>query len=114
MIKICDFGWSTICQEARQTFCGTPLYLSPELLLQQNYNTKIDIWSIGVLGFELLFGRVPFEIRNQSDFTKIINDEVIFPPHNVSEEAKSFLKGCLKKDPDARLSIGEVIEHSFM
>jgi len=47
----------------RGTFCGTPLYVSPELLKRQNYNNKIDVWSIGILTYELLFGRVPFEIQ---------------------------------------------------
>lgn len=57
----------------RQTFCGTPLYVSPELLKRKNYNNKIDVWSIGVLTYELLFGRVPFEIVSEKDFVKIVN-----------------------------------------
>lgn len=60
MIKICDFGWSTISETLRQTFCGTPLYISPELLQRKDYDNKIDIWSIGILAYELIFGKVPF------------------------------------------------------
>lgn len=47
----------------RGTFCGTPLYVSPELLKRKNYNNKIDVWSVGILTYELLFGKVPFEIQ---------------------------------------------------
>ena len=74
MIKICDFGWSTVCTTFRDTFCGTPLYISPELLQHKSYGSKVDIWSIGILAYELLFGRVPFEIKRHSDFNKIVQD----------------------------------------
>ena len=72
MVKICDFGWSISSKAMRQTFCGTPLYVSPELLKRKSYNNKIDVWSVGVLTYELLFGRVPFEIVTEKDFIKIV------------------------------------------
>lgn len=56
----------------RGTFCGTPLYVSPELLKRKSYNNKIDVWSVGILTYELLFGRVPFEITTEQDFMKIV------------------------------------------
>lgn len=71
-VKICDFGWSISSKTMRGTFCGTPLYVSPELLKRRNYNNKIDVWSVGVLTYELLFGRVPFEITTEKDFIKIV------------------------------------------
>ena len=50
--KICDFGWSVYCpKEFRNTLCGTPLYLSPEILLGDSYNEKIDSWAIGTLTY---------------------------------------------------------------
>ncbi len=73
LIKICDFGWSISSKTMRETFCGTPLYVSPELLKKKNYNNKIDVWSVGILTYELLFGRVPFEITNEQDFIKIVD-----------------------------------------
>ena len=57
----------------RGTFCGTPLYVSPELLKRKNYNNKIDVWSVGILTYELLFGKVPFEIQTEQDFIKIVS-----------------------------------------
>ncbi len=72
MIKLCDFGWSISSKTMRETFCGTPLYVSPELLKRKNYNNKIDVWSVGILTYELLFGRVPFEITTERDFIKIV------------------------------------------
>lgn len=58
----------------RGTFCGTPLYVSPELLKRKNYNNKIDVWSVGILTYELLFGKVPFEIQTEQDFVKIVRN----------------------------------------
>lgn len=51
MIKICDFGWAIETKIMRETFCGTPLYFSPEILHQKGYNSKVDIWSLGVLTY---------------------------------------------------------------
>lgn len=73
LIKLCDFGWSISTNTMRGTFCGTPLYVSPELLKRNTYNNKIDVWSIGVLTYELLFGKVPFEITTEQDFIKIVS-----------------------------------------
>jgi serine/threonine protein kinase len=47
----------------RSTFCGTPLYLSPELLKGQRYDEKVDLWAIGILAYELFIGNSPFEIN---------------------------------------------------
>jgi len=60
-VKLCDFGWA-VCRgtELRSTFCGTPLYVSPEILKGQLYDEKIDLWAIGILTYELLFGTIPF------------------------------------------------------
>jgi len=73
MIKICDFGWAVHSPLLRGTLCGTPLYTSPEIVSHKPYDSKIDIWSIGVLTYELLYGNIPFEIRHLDDLTKIVS-----------------------------------------
>lgn len=95
-MKICDFGWSISTNVMRGTFCGTPLYVSPQLLKKKRYNNKIDVWSVGILTYELLFGRVPFEIQTEKDFVKIVEDEIKFSKiTKVSQEAKDFILSCL-------------------
>jgi len=72
VIKICDFGWSVYAPLSRGTLCGTPIYASPELVQRKQYDSKLDIWNIGVLTYELLYGRVPFEIRCEEDLQKVV------------------------------------------
>lgn len=59
-IKIIDFGWSNQNDDFRNTYCGTPDYLSPEMILGTGHNEKLDIWTLGVLMYELLSGTPPF------------------------------------------------------
>lgn len=71
-VKICDFGWAVdISDGLRSTFCGTPLYVSPDVLRGDMYDEKIDLWAIGVLTYELLVGKVPFKIVCESDLQKL-------------------------------------------
>jgi serine/threonine protein kinase len=61
-IKLCDFGWATSqinCM--RSTFCGTYEYMAPEMVLENRYDYRIDIWALGVLLYELVHGKAPFQ-----------------------------------------------------
>lgn len=58
----------------RSTLCGTPLYLSPEVLIGDEYNEKIDIWAFGTLVYELFTGDNPFKIKNKFDLKKIVTE----------------------------------------
>ena len=73
--KICDFGWATDCDDNHlcKSYCGTPLYLSPEMVKKQFYGTSVDIWAAGLVFYELLVGRVPFSIWSDQDMDQIVN-----------------------------------------
>lgn len=80
--------------------------MSPELLKRKNYNNKIDVWSVGILTYELLFGRVPFDIVTERDFIKIVEEEIKFSKATqISNDAKDFILICLKKDPRDRYTV---------
>ena len=73
MAKICDFGWSVYCpKEFRTTICGTPIYLSPQILTGKQYNKKIDIWAIGSLAHQLITGEDPFKIKTKEDLVRVV------------------------------------------
>ena len=59
-LKIADFGWSNYDDDLRNTFCGTPDYLSPEMILGNGHSEKLDIWGLGILTYELLHGKPPY------------------------------------------------------
>ena len=60
MAKLCDLGWSAFVESARTTFCGTLDYAPPEIIERKTYDWSVDIWSIGILTYELFIGRAPF------------------------------------------------------
>ena len=120
-IKIADFG---LCKENIQgdkttnTFCGTPEYLAPELLEDNDYGLAVDWWGVGCVLYEMMVGRLPFYNRDQSVlFELILLDQVRFPS-SISQSAKDFLGGLLTKDPMKRLGGGpndveDVKSHQF-
>ena len=75
-----------------KTMCGTLDYLPPEMVRQVEYNSKVDNWTVGVLCYELLVGKPPFEAESQNEtYRKIVNTEYEFPDH-VTERARDLIK----------------------
>ncbi|KAI7903085.1 kinase-like domain-containing protein [Cokeromyces recurvatus] len=97
-LKIADFGWAVYDpRPRRRTFCGTLDYLSPEMVQQKYHNEAVDVWALGVLAYELLVGKAPFENENDSDkvdpeviYKRIIEAKILFPSY-LSSGARQFI-----------------------
>ncbi|XP_058970711.2 protein kinase C iota type-like isoform X1 [Pocillopora verrucosa] len=114
-VKLTDYG---MCKEGLRpgdttsTFCGTPNYIAPEILRGEDYGFSVDWWALGVLMFEMLAGRSPFDVvgsaenpdQNTEDYLfQVILEKPIRIPRSLSVKAASILKGFLNKNPIERL-----------
>lgn len=116
-IKLCDFGFArAIAHDTSllRSIKGTPLYMAPELVQEKPYNYTVDLWSLGVILYELATGRPPFYTdRIVSLIQMIVRDDVAYPSA-MSAEFQTFLKGLLNKDPAQRLKWPEILQHPFI
>ncbi len=73
-IKLCDFGWACKIKqgEMRESICGTPEYMSPEVVLSYGHDFKTDIWSLGILLYELTHGYPPIQINCEKKMRKYL------------------------------------------
>ena len=110
-----DFGWSNYIRNhrIRNTVCGTPLYLPPEMVSETGHNEKADIWCIGVLLFELSTGKVPFEGNDYTTVKYNISRLNISWPSDIEPDIKDLVSKILKKNPNERLSIEKILSHNF-
>ncbi|WKY10369.1 hypothetical protein Q1695_002597 [Nippostrongylus brasiliensis] len=108
-IKIADFG---LCKEEisfgdkTSTFCGTPEYLAPEVLEDNDYGRSVDWWGVGVVMYEMMCGRLPFYSRDHQKLFELIMASELRFPSKLSPEAKQLLTGLLAKVPTQRLGGG--------
>jgi len=114
-LKLADFGWSVHSPNARRsTLCGTLDYLPPEMVMGLPHTDRVDNWSLGVLTYELLVGKPPFEAsQRQQTYKRISKAQITFPRH-VSAVAESFIRRLLRVDPDQRFPISEIFKHPFI
>ncbi|EGR29395.1 protein kinase domain protein [Ichthyophthirius multifiliis] len=109
VLKISDFGWSIYTEEKRMTFCGTLDYVSPEVVQGKDYDFKVDVWSIGILTYEMLVGIIYIYDNNQL-FYYLKYDM----PFYLSYESQDFIKQLLVEDPNKRISIEDVLKHQWI
>ncbi|CAO3684231.1 unnamed protein product [Rhizopus stolonifer] len=108
-IKMADYG---LCKEnmgfghTTGTFCGTPEFMAPEILKEQNYGRAVDWWAYGVLIYEMLLGQSPFRGEDEDEiFDAILEDDILYPI-NMSSDSISICQQLLQRDPNRRLGGG--------
>ena len=117
-IKLCDFGWAKeLTLENRSTFCGTVEYMAPEIVGSENYDYGVDIWSLGILLYELLYGHSPFRADNTKNIIlNIKSHELTYEDKNknISHSCKDLIKKLLNNNPQKRYKIKDILEHPFV
>ena len=116
-LKIADFGWSVHAPNSRRkTLCGTLDYLPPEMVEGSMHDERVDVWSLGVLAYEFLYGTPPFEAAGHSEtYKRILKVDLAFPPTPVvSEPAKDLIRRLLVKAPADRLPLERVLKHPWI
>ncbi|KAK0537256.1 Serine/threonine kinase [Tilletia horrida] len=120
-VKVADYG---LCKEdmwlgsTTRTFCGTPEFMAPEILLEQAYGLAVDWWAFGILIYEMLLGQAPFRGDDEDEiFDAILEDEPLYPIH-MPRDSVSILQKLLTRDPARRLGSGptdaeEIKAHPF-
>ena len=118
-IKMIDFGLSKDYSEGEtmHTMSGSPYYIAPEVFMQK-YNQKIDVWSMGVVLYIMLSGKVPFPGRTEPEIIHNVIKGVFHFNHPafefVSEECKDLIKKCLVKDFTQRYTATQCINHPWI
>ncbi|KAL1990832.1 hypothetical protein VTN49DRAFT_5835 [Thermomyces lanuginosus] len=120
-IKIGDYG---LCKEdmwygsTTSTFCGTPEFMAPEILLDKKYGRAVDWWAFGVLIYQMLLQQSPFRGEDEDEiYDAILADEPLYPIH-MPRDSVSILQKLLTREPELRLGSGptdaqEVMSHAF-
>lgn len=121
IMKIGDFGFarSLTPQGLADTLCGSPYYMAPEIIENQKYDAKADLWSVGAILYQLVIGRPPFDGNSQLQlFQNILaSTEVYFPPAALTELHSDCLDLCrnlLRRNPDERLTFKAFFNHNFL
>ena len=116
--KITDFGFSTIIDKRKKSLSiGSPMYMAPEVISRM-YDSKADIWALGVIAYILLTGKSPFEGKdNDAMFVQIrygiIDKECLSHYTKEGKYVKDFIIKTLNRNPNARHCAAELLQHKW-
>ncbi|KAI9019835.1 hypothetical protein DFJ74DRAFT_139930 [Hyaloraphidium curvatum] len=135
-LKLADFGFARLLpsMSLASTLCGSPLYMAPEILRHERYDAKADLWSVGIVLYEMVTGRVPFRARNHVELLKRIEsgksghvkwpDEqssspqssssrhaFLDPDARIADDLKDLVRRLLRREPSERMTFDEFFAH---
>ncbi|XP_074088823.1 serine/threonine-protein kinase ULK3 isoform X4 [Macrotis lagotis] len=118
-LKLADFGFAQHMSpwDEKHVLRGSPLYMAPEMVCRRQYDARVDLWSVGVILYEALFGQPPFASKSFTELEeKIRSNRVIELPTRpqLSRNCRDLLRRLLERDPDKRISFKDFFGHSFV
>uniref|UniRef100_A0AAY4DK02 Serine/threonine-protein kinase ULK3 n=1 Tax=Denticeps clupeoides TaxID=299321 RepID=A0AAY4DK02_9TELE len=119
VLKLADFGFAQYMSpwDEQSVLRGSPLYMAPEMVCRRQYDARVDLWSVGVILYEALFGRAPFASRSYAELEeKIRSNKPIELPAGarVSRNCRDLLLRLLERDPEVRLTFQHFFSHPFV
>lgn len=119
VLKICDFGFAQHLdlEEENHIVKGSPLYMAPEIILKRKYDPRADLWSIGVILYECLFGKAPYSSKTMEELLEKVKalQKIEIPTNSkISSECEDLLTRLLQHDPDERITFEEFFNHDFV
>ncbi|XP_042321503.1 testis-specific serine/threonine-protein kinase 5-like isoform X3 [Sceloporus undulatus] len=116
-IKLTDFGFAnrySLKNSLMSTFCGSVAYTAPEILMSKKYNGELaDLWSLGVILYAMVTGKLPFKERQPHKMIHVIKQGLAFR-QPVSPECQNLIEGLLQLKPASRLGLQQVATHRWM
>jgi serine/threonine protein kinase len=116
-IRLADFGFAravTKLNPLMHTTCGSPPYMSPEVVGEEAYTAAADIWSAGILLYAMLVGRFPFRAVNFAQLVNEIRTATPEIPAHLSPGVAALLMKCLAKNPRARVSVSGILQDPWI
>ncbi|XP_058681865.1 serine/threonine-protein kinase PAK 3-like [Poecile atricapillus] len=119
-VKLADFGLAaqlTAEQNKRRSAVGTTYWMAPETFLRKPYGPKVDIWSLGIVGIEMVEGAPPYLMKTSRTVQQLISSggsPKLQNPRQQSPWLRDFLHCCLETDEDRRWSAQELLQHPFV
>jgi serine/threonine protein kinase len=116
-LVLCDFGFARIKTGLQRvnTICGSPLYMAPELLEEKSYTEIVDIWAIGMILYEMIYGKHPYEkCKDLDDLRNFSKKDIEIPQNNnISSDCIDLMRKMLNKNEKERITLDGLFKHPW-